>query len=155
VSAPADRPATVRVLRLPSARDLPLPERATPSAAGFDLRACVAGAVTVPPGGRVLVPTGIAIALPPGHVADLRPRSGLALRSGLTLLNTPGTIDADYRGEIGVLVINHGVAPVTIARGERIAQLVVHRLPDVELVPVDELPETLRGGGGFGHTGAL
>lgn len=153
MTAPGDRPAVVRVLRLESAADLPLPERATAASAGFDLRACVEAPVTLAPGGRALVPTGIAVALPPGYAADVRPRSGLALRSGLTLLNAPGTIDADYRGEIGVLLINHGDRPVTIGRGERIAQLVVHRLPDVELVAVDELPATGRGAGGFGHSG--
>jgi dUTP pyrophosphatase len=104
-------------------------------------------------GERTLVPTGMAIALPPGFEAQIRPRSGLALKSGITLLNAPGTIDADYRGEIGVIVVNHGAAPVTIARGDRIAQMVIVRLPDVELVAVAELPETTRGAGGFGHTG--
>ena len=109
--------------------------------------------VTIPPGGRALVPTGIAIALPAGHEAQVRPRSGWALSKGCTLLNAPGTIDADYRGEIGVIVVNHGDEPVTIARGDRVAQLVVQRLPEVALVAVDDLPETDRGAGGFGHTG--
>jgi dUTP pyrophosphatase len=153
VSGGADRAVPVRLLRLPAAADLPLPERATAHAAGFDLRACVASGVTIPPGGRLLIPTGIAIALPPGYEGQVRPRSGLALSSGLTLLNSPGTIDADYRGEIGVIVVNHGDAPVTIERGARIAQLVVQRLPEIEIVPVDELPATPRGGSGFGHTG--
>lgn len=102
----------------------------------------------------MLVPTGFAIAVPPGYEAQIRPRSGLALRDGVTLLNSPGTIDADYRGEVGVIVVNHGTAPVTIARGERIAQMVIHRLPDVVLEAVDELPATARGAGGFGHTGS-
>lgn len=153
MSGGADRAVPVRLLRLPAAADLPLPERATAHAAGFDLRACVASGVTIPPGGRLLIPTGIAIALPPGYEGQVRPRSGLALSSGLTLLNSPGTIDADYRGEIGVIVVNHGDAPVTIERGARIAQLVVQRLPEIEIVPVDELPATPRGGSGFGHTG--
>jgi dUTP diphosphatase len=144
---------SVRVRRLPEARDLPLPTRASAGAAGFDLRACVAAPMTIPPGGRALVPTGIAIALPAGHEAQVRPRSGWALSAGCTLLNAPGTIDADYRGEIGVIVVNHGAEPVTISRGERVAQLVVQRLPEVTLVAVDELPETDRGAGGFGHTG--
>jgi len=144
---------TVRIQLLPHARDLPLPTRATAAASGFDLRACVDVPVVVPPGGRVLVPTGIALAVPVGYEGQVRPRSGLALRSGLTLLNAPGTIDADYRGEIGVIVVNHGEAPVTLARGDRIAQLVFQRLPEVVLEPVDELPETARGALGFGHTG--
>ena len=141
------------VRRLPAALDLPLPTRATENAAGFDLRAAVPAPLVVPVGGRALVPTGIAIAVPPGYEAQVRPRSGLALKSGVTLLNAPGTIDADYRGEIGVIVVNHGAEPVSIARGDRIAQLVIHELPDVELQAFDELPETSRGAGGFGHTG--
>ncbi len=153
MSEGAGRAVPVRVLRLPAAADLPLPERATAHAAGFDLRACVAGPVTIPAGARLLIPTGLAIALPPGYEGQVRPRSGLALTSGLTLLNSPGTIDADYRGEIGVIVVNHGEAPVTIERGARIAQLVVQRLPEIEIVAVDELPATPRGGSGFGHTG--
>ena len=143
----------VSIRRLPQASDLPLPERATRHASGFDLRACIDGPLVVPAGGRALVPTGVAIAVPPGFEAQIRPRSGLALSSGVTLLNSPGTIDADYRGEVAVIVVNHGADPVTIARGDRIAQLVVQRLPDVELEPVEELPETARGAGGFGHTG--
>lgn len=143
----------VSVRRLPAAGDLPLPARGSAHAAGFDLRACVETAIEVPVGGRALVPTGLAIALPPGYEAQVRPRSGLALTSGITLLNSPGTIDSDYRGEVGVIVVNHGADPVTISRGDRIAQMVIHQLPDVELDPVDELPETGRGAGGFGHTG--
>jgi len=153
VSEKSAAPAHIRVRRLPNASDLPLPERASASAAGFDLRACVSAPVVVAAGGRALVPTGLAIALPPGYEAQVRPRSGLALKSGMTLLNSPGTIDADYRGEIGVIVVNHGTAAVTIGRGDRIAQLVIHRLPEVVLEVVDELPETARGAGGFGHTG--
>ena len=144
---------TVAVRRLPGALDLPIPERATAHAAGFDLRAAVTVPLIVEPGARALVPTGVAIAVPPGYEAQIRPRSCLALKSGITLLNAPGTIDADYRGEVGVIAINHGGAPVTIARGDRIAQLVIQKLPDVELTLVDELPETSRGAGGFGHTG--
>ena len=145
----------VSIRRLPEALDLPLPERATAHASGFDLRAAVPVPVVVPAGGRVLVPTGVAIAVPPGYEAQIRPRSGLALKSGVTLLNSPGTIDADYRGEVGVIVVNHGAAPITIARGDRIAQLVIQTIPDVVLEAVDELPETERGAGGFGHTGIL
>lgn len=143
----------VSIRRLPNAMDLPIPERATAHAAGFDLRACVDEPVVVVPGARLLVPTGLVIAIPPGFEAQIRPRSGLALNSGVTLLNAPGTIDADYRGEIGVIVVNHGDGPVTIARGDRIAQMVILELPDVDLEAVDELPETARGAGGFGHTG--
>jgi dUTP pyrophosphatase len=149
----SDAPVEVGIRRLPEAADLPIPERASAFASGFDLRACVAAPMIVPPGGRALVPTGFAVALPPGFEAQIRPRSGLALKSGVTLLNAPGTVDADYRGEIGVIVVNHGTEPVTIARGDRIAQMVIQRLPDVELVAVDELPATARGAGGFGHTG--
>lgn len=143
----------VSIRRLPEASDLPLPARSTAHASGFDLRARIDGPLVVPAGGRALVPTGVAIAVPIGFEAQIRPRSGLALGSGVTLLNSPGTIDADYRGEVGVIVVNHGAVPVTIARGDRIAQLVIHALPDVELEAVEELPETLRGAGGFGHTG--
>ena len=145
----------VSIRRLPGASDLPLPERATTHASGFDLRAAVTGDVIVPAGGRALVPTGVAIAVPHGYEAQIRPRSGLALKAGVTLLNSPGTIDADYRGEVGVIVVNHGNGPVTIARGDRIAQMVIQTVPDVVLEAVDELPETDRGAGGFGHTGIL
>jgi dUTP pyrophosphatase len=143
----------VMIRRLPGAEDLPLPERATESSAGFDLRAAVPSCLEIAPGERTLVPTGLSIALPPWHEAQVRPRSGLALSRGLTLLNSPGTIDADYRGEIGVIVINHGREPVRIERGDRIAQLVVQRLPQVRWAVCDELPSTRRGAGGFGHTG--
>ena len=145
--------AEVLVLRLPEGRDLPAPTQATEHAAGFDLRARVDGLVELAPGERALVPTGIAVALPAGFEAQVRPRSGLALKHGLTLLNSPGTVDADYRGEIGVIVVNHGRDTVRIERGDRIAQLVVQRLPAVRLRETDALPETSRGAGGFGHTG--
>jgi len=146
-------PVEIRLRRLPEAADLPLPCRATELAAGFDLHARVEGELELAPGGRSLVPTGVAIALPPGYEAQVRPRSGLALREGLTLLNSPGTVDADYRGEIGVVLVNLGGAPVRIRRGQRIAQLVVQRLPEVRLVEVERLPRSSRGAGGFGHTG--
>lgn len=145
---------TVSVLRLPSGRDLPVPERATVRAAGFDLRACVTEETVVAAGERTLVPTGVAIALPEGFEAQIRPRSGLALRHGVTLLNAPGTIDADYRGEIAVIVVNHGTEPFVVRRGDRIAQMVVTRLPEARLEEVDALPESQRGAGGFGHTGS-
>ncbi|HZN55337.1 MAG TPA: dUTP diphosphatase [Candidatus Polarisedimenticolaceae bacterium] len=143
----------VALRRTAASAGLPLPARASAHAAGFDLRACVAEDLVVRPGERALVPTGLSIALPTGFEAQIRPRSGLALRDGVTLLNAPGTVDADYRGEIGVIVINHGAAPVTIARGDRIAQMVIHRLPEVVLEEVSELPDSARGAGGFGHTG--
>jgi len=143
----------VRVRRLPEALDLPLPQRATEASAGFDLRARVDEELRLEPGERALVPTGIAVALPPGHEAQLRPRSGLAIERGVTLLNAPGTIDADYRGEIAVILINLGREVVTLRRGERIAQLVIQRLADVRITEVESLEPTERGAGGFGHTG--
>jgi dUTP pyrophosphatase len=130
---------------------LPLPARARPDDAGLDLYA--AETTTIEPGGRALVPTGIALAIPTGYAGLVLPRSGLALRHGLTLLNTPGLIDAGYRGEVKVLLVNHDRAAVTVARGDRIAQLVIQRVEPAELVEVDELPPTDRGAGGFGSTG--
>jgi len=139
--------------RVPEGRDLPAPERATTEAAGFDLRARVDDDMELLPGARGVVPTGIAIALPPGFEAQVRPRSGLAMKHGLSVINAPGTVDSDYRGEIRVLLINLGQEPVCIRRGDRIAQLVVQRLPEIVLQEVPELPQTVRGAGGFGHTG--
>jgi dUTP pyrophosphatase len=131
-----------------------LPSHMTPGSAGLDLKACLPeGPIDLPPGARRLVPTGLQLALPPGHEGQVRPRSGLALRLGLTVLNAPGTIDADYRGELGVLLVNLGQEPVTIAHGDRIAQLVVARVAACEVVEVDVLADTLRGSGGFGSTG--
>jgi dUTP pyrophosphatase len=146
--------ARVRVLRVEGASDLPLPERATENSAGYDLRARLEAPLELRPGARALVPTGVAIALPQGFEAQVRPRSGLALRSGLTLLNSPGTIDSDYRGEIAAVVVNLGTEPVTLRRGDRIAQLVIQRVPATVLEEADALPETARGSGGFGHTGS-
>jgi len=143
----------VQVTRLPGGADLPLPEPATAGAAGLDLRACLAEALTIAPGARVRVPTGIAVALPHGYEAQVRPRSGLAWKTGLTLINSPGTVDADYRGEIQVLLINLGDGPVVLERGDRIAQLVVQPVPRVEWEEVPDLPVSARGAGGFGHTG--
>ncbi|MEM7036931.1 MAG: dUTP diphosphatase [Bacteroidota bacterium] len=134
----------------------PVPFYATEQSAGMDLHAANAAPITLEPGQRVLVPTGLHIALPVGYEAQIRPRSGLAYKHGLTVLNAPGTIDADYRGEIGVLLINHGEAPFTIEQGERIAQMVVAAHARVEwntVNQVDELGATTRGAGGFGHTG--
>jgi dUTP pyrophosphatase len=144
----------VPVVRVPDGRDLPLPARATPDSAGFDLRARVDRPLVLAPGDRALVPTGIRLALPADHEAQVRPRSGLAWKRGVTLLNAPGTIDADYRGEVHVVLVNLGRDEVTIHRADRVAQLVVQRLPRVELTETDELPDTVRGAGGFGHTGS-
>jgi dUTP pyrophosphatase len=130
-----------------------LPRYMTPHSAGMDLFASLEEEITLSPGGRRLIPTGVAIALPEGYEAQVRPRSGLALRHGVTLLNTPGTVDADYRGEIGAIMINLGAEPFVIKDGDRIAQLVVHQVCRAELQEVDELPESSRGEGGFGHTG--
>lgn len=143
----------VAVQILPHGRGLPLPRYATPGSAGIDLQAAVNAALFLAAGERADVPTGIALALPEGWEGQVRPRSGLALKHGLTVLNSPGTIDADYRGEIRVIMANLGKAPVTIARGERIAQLVIAPISRAELKIVAELPPTLRGAGGFGSTG--
>lgn len=143
----------VDIVRLPHAADLPLPAYATPGAAGLDLLAAVAEPVELAPGDVRLVPTGISIALPPGFEAQVRPRSGLALKHGLTLLNSPGTIDADYRGEVGAILVNHGPAPFRVERGMRIAQLVVARVAQAAFVERDALPATARAAGGFGSTG--
>ncbi len=146
----------VRIVRLPHARDLPLPAYETALAAGMDLRAAVPveEPLVLAPGSRAAAPTGLAIALPPGFEAQVRPRSGLALKSGITTLNAPGTIDADYRGEIRVILINHGEHSVTIRRGDRIAQLVVAPVTTAVWEEADSLDETARGAGGFGSTGA-
>jgi dUTP pyrophosphatase len=148
-------PIQVRVLRLPHGADLPLPAYQSEHAAGLDLLAAVAAEapLVLEPGARVLVPTGIAIALPPDCEAQVRPRSGLAVRHGLTVLNAPGTIDADYRGEVQVLLVNLGQEAVTITHGMRIAQLVAAPLTRVQLTEAASLDETSRGGGGFGSTG--
>jgi dUTP pyrophosphatase len=131
-----------------------LPRYMTPHAAGMDLFASLEeGEVTLPSGRWRLIPTGVAIALPEGYEAQVRPRSGLALKHGVTLLNTPGTVDADYRGEIGVIMINLGAEPFVIKDGDRIAQMVIHQVCRAELQEVDELPSSSRGEGGFGHTG--
>jgi dUTP pyrophosphatase len=141
------------VKRLASGEGLPLPTRMTAQAAGFDLAAAVAEPVVLRPGDIRLVPCGFAMALPPGYEAQVRPRSGIASRHGVTLVNTPGTIDSDYRGEVQVPLINLGRADFTVERGMRVAQMVVLPVPPVRLMEVDELDETGRGAGGFGHTG--
>lgn len=139
--------------RLDGNEDLAIPKRMTEGSAGFDLQASLAEPVVLAPGERKLIPTGFAMAMPIELEAQIRPRSGLAYKHGITCLNSPGTIDADYRGEVKVLLINHGQAPFTIERGERIAQMLFQIVPNVTIVEADELPDTLRGAGGFGHTG--
>ncbi|MBT3371431.1 MAG: dUTP diphosphatase [Rhodospirillaceae bacterium] len=144
---------SIPVQRLAHGAELALPRQATMDSAGMDLLAAVEGDVVLAPGSRALIPTGIAVALPSGHEAQVRPRSGLALKHGVTVLNSPGTIDADYRGEVGVILINHGEAPFTVRRGERIAQLVIAAVTAAVLDEVERLPESGRGTGGFGSTG--
>ena len=141
------------ITRLPHARGLELPGYATEGSAGLDLAAAVDAPLTLAPGARALVPTGFAIALPAGAEAQVRPRSGLALRHGVSCLNAPGTIDADYRGEIGVILVNHGREPFTVTRGMRIAQLVVARVARVAWREAEALDATKRAAGGFGSTG--
>ena len=141
--------------RLPHAEGLDLPARQSAEAAGLDLRAATpeGSPVVLAPGARALIPTGFALALPPGYEGQVRPRSGLALKHGVTVLNAPGTVDSDYRGEIGVLLVNLGSEPFAVVRGERVAQLVVTRVELAEAVEKDELSGTSRGENGFGSTG--
>jgi len=143
----------IRIRRLPHGEGLPLPAYATAGAAGMDLLAAVLAPVTIPPGGRALIPTGLALALPPGHELQVRPRSGLALRHGIVLPNSPGTIDEDYRGELQVIVLNAGDAPFTVERGMRIAQAVLAPVLRAEWDEVADLDDTPRSTGGFGSTG--
>ena len=149
------RDVNVRVKRLPHGTDLPLPSYQSENAAGLDLLAAVPAdaPLVIAPGRFVAVPTGIALALPAGTEAQVRPRSGLALRHGVTVLNAPGTIDADYRGEVQVLLINHGAEPLTVTRGMRIAQLVIASVVRARMTEATELDDTRRGAGGFGSTG--
>lgn len=148
-------PTRIPLNRLPHAADLPLPEHETDHSAGVDLRAAVpeSDPITLAPGERALVPTGLQIALPAGYEGQVRPRSGLAVREGITVINAPGTIDADYRGEVKVALVNLGHAPFEITRGERIAQLVVASYTRIQWDDVDTLEPTARGEGGFGSTG--
>lgn len=145
----------IRIRRLPDAADLPLPAYQSALAAGLDLVAAVPAPspITIAPGARAMIPTGVAMALPRGHEGQIRPRSGLAARHGVTVLNTPGTIDADYRGEVQVILINHGAEPFVVERGMRIAQLVIARVERAALVEVDSLDSTDRAAGGMGSTG--
>jgi dUTP pyrophosphatase len=149
----ASGPLIVRFQRLEHARDLPLPASASSGSSGNDLRAALASAATIEPGHRLLVPTGIAIELMPGWEGQVRPRSGLAREHGVTVLNAPGTIDADYRGEVCVLLVNLGSAPYTVRRGDRIAQIVFARVAAAAWQEVERLSSSGRGAGGFGSSG--
>ena len=144
----------VRRVRGDLDREIPLPKYMTEYSAGMDLCAAVKEEITLEPGERKLIPTGIALSIPEGYEGQVRPRSGLALRNGITLVNTPGTIDADYRGEVGVLLINLGRQPFKVRRGDRVAQLVIAPVFQATIELVDELDDTPRSAGGFGHTGA-
>jgi len=148
-----DNKLPVKIRRIPGRGILPLPSYMTSHAAGMDLYADLDDDILLSPGERTLIPTGISIQLPDGYEAQIRPRSGLALSRGITLVNSPGTIDPDYRGEIGVIIINHGAEPFLIRRGDRIAQMVFAPFARAELVETEDLAETSRGDGGFGHTG--
>jgi len=145
--------AVIEVVRLPHAQDLPLPSYATGGAAGMDLLAAVSEPIVIAPGARALVPTGLRLALPPGHELQVRPRSGLALKHGIVLPNSPGTIDEDFRGELQVIVLNAGAEPFTVERGMRIAQAVLAPVTRAAWREVEALPDSARGAGGFGSTG--
>jgi dUTP pyrophosphatase len=147
----------VLVLRLPHGEGLPLPAYQSAAAAGLDLRAAIGShaKIVLEPGARELVPTGLCLELPEGYEAQVRPRSGLALTFGVTVLNAPGTIDADYRGEVGVILINHGRSPFEIRRGDRVAQMVIHPVTRAELIEVAGLQKSARDEGGFGSTGGV
>lgn len=143
----------VRIRRLPHGHGLPLPEAASEGSAGYDLRAAVDGVVELAPGERRSIPTGFAVALPPDVEGQIRPRSGLALHHGVTVANAPGTVDSDYRGEVGVILVNLGEEPFAVRRGDRIAQIVFSRVERAEMAEVTDLDPTDRGAGGFGSTG--
>jgi dUTP pyrophosphatase len=149
----AEDPVRLGIVRLPHAADLPLPRAASSGSSGLDIRAAVGDDMVVVPGGRAQIPTGLMLQIPPGWEGQIRPRSGLAAKHGVTLTNTPGTIDSDYRGEVQILMINHGDEPFTVHRGDRIAQLVLGRVVAVEVIEMDAADETERGAGGFGSTG--
>ena len=143
----------VKVKRLAHNSDLPLPAYESEGSSGMDIRASVRKTVFLNPGEIKLIPTGLAVAVPPGYEAQIRPRSGLALRHGIGMVNSPGTIDSDYRGEIGIIMINWGTAPYAVNRGDRIAQMVLSKVYRADFAEVENLDETSRGRGGFGHTG--
>ena len=153
MSIAASEQVRVRIQRLPHADDLPLPAYETAGAAGMDVRAALAAPVEIAPGAIVRVPSGFAVEVPAGFEIQIRPRSGLASRDGITLPNTPATIDSDYRGEITIALVNLGAAPFRVERGMRIAQMVIAPVPKVKFEEVNELDDTPRGAGGFGHTG--
>ncbi len=139
--------------RLKGGEGLPLPAYQTQGSAGMDLYAAIAADAAIAPGARLFVPCGFALAIPQGYEGQVRSRSGLALKHGVAVLNSPGTIDSDYRGELAVVLVNHGEAPIVVSRGTRIAQLVISRVEQAEWSEVEELPDTARGEGGYGHTG--
>jgi dUTP pyrophosphatase len=143
----------VQIKRLAHGMDLPLPRYMSDHAAGMDMYAAVENETVIPPGEWKLIPTGTSIALPEGYEAQVRPRSGLALKQGVSVLNTPGTVDADYRGEVGVILMNHSKQDLRIKRGDRIAQMIVNKIERIVFEEVSDLPESVRGAGGFGHTG--
>ncbi|MDP6057750.1 MAG: dUTP diphosphatase, partial [Pirellulaceae bacterium] len=149
----ADGPITVQIQRLPGNEDVPLPEYQSEHAAGMDVHAAVPHQTIIKPGQITLVPCGFAIAVPLGYEAQIRPRSGLAMKHGISLPNTPGTIDADYRGQVCVALINHSSASFTVKRCMRVAQLIIKPVPRIQWQLTDQLPSTSRGDGGFGHTG--
>ena len=154
-SPPEKASPLIRIKRLHGEQDadIPLPRYMTPQASGMDICAAVSEPVTLAPGDITMIPTGLAVAIPPGYEAQIRPRSGLAARFGVGLINSPGTIDADYRGEIKLALINLGQEPYVVRRGDRVAQMVIQRVCRVRLQPTDQLDATDRNGGGFGHTG--
>ncbi len=147
------RPVTVKIKRMDAHRDIPLPCYETDGAVGMDLRAAVDKTVTLNPGEIRLIPTGFKVSIPQGYEAQIRPRSGLALKHGIGMVNSPGTIDADYRGEVGVIMINWGEEPFTVHRGDRVAQMIITQVFRAGLLEVEELEATGRGEGGFGHSG--
>jgi dUTP pyrophosphatase len=144
---------TVKFMRLPHGQNIPLPKYMSHAAAGMDLYAAVTDPVVLKPGERKLIPTGLKMSMPEGYEAQVRPRSGLALKNGISVLNTPGTIDADYRGEVGVILVNLGQENFTVNRSDRIAQMVINKVEQPKVLEVEDLDETKRGSGGFGHTG--
>jgi dUTP pyrophosphatase len=143
----------IKIKRLSGAEDIPLPGYETAGSSGMDIRAAVKEDIVLEPGQIKLIPSGLAVSIPPGYEGQIRPRSGLALRHGIGIVNSPGTIDSDYRGEIGIITVNWGQRPFVIKRGDRIAQLTITRVYRAEIVEVDDLDLTLRGNGGFGHSG--
>ena len=143
----------IQILRLPHGEGVPLPKYMSHSASGMDLYAAIDGEVVLKPGERKLIPTGFKMALPEGYEAQVRPRSGLAVKNGISVLNTPGTIDEDYRGEVGVILVNHGQEDFKVKRSDRIAQMVINKVEQADIEEVKSLSETHRNSGGFGHTG--